>query len=106
MLRRTDDRHGEANTWDSLGLIHDRLGHHRRAARCYGRALTLYQRIGDRYDEADTLTRLGDCRHSAGDRAGALRTWRRALVILDGLGHSDVDRVRERLARAAPDEPG
>ncbi|WP_431934502.1 ATP-binding protein [Micromonospora sp. RP3T] len=106
LLRRTDDRHGEANTWDSLGLIHDRLGHHRRAARCYGRALTLYQRIGDRYDEADTLTRLGDCRHSAGDRAGALRTWRRALVILDGLGHSDVDRVRERLARAAPDEPG
>ena len=24
----------------------------------------------------------------------------------DGLGHSDVDRVRERLARAAPGEPG
>ncbi|WP_089155468.1 helix-turn-helix domain-containing protein [Micromonospora sp. NBS 11-29] len=100
LLRRTDDRHGEANTWDSLGFIHDRLGHHRRATRCYGRALTLYQRIGDRYDEADTLTRLGESRHAAGDRPGALRTWRRALAILDGLGHPDAERVRERLAVA------
>ncbi|WBB71919.1 tetratricopeptide repeat protein [Micromonospora sp. WMMD1128] len=105
LLRRTDDRHGEANTWDSLGLIHDRLGHHRRAIRCFGRALTLYQRIGDRYDEADTLTRLGDCRHSSGDRAGALRTWRRALIILDGLGHPDVEGVRERMARASGASP-
>ena len=63
----TGDRHGEANTWDSLGFIHDRLGQHRRAIRCYRRALALYRRIGDRYDEADTLTRLGETRQAAGD---------------------------------------
>ncbi|MGC4853070.1 tetratricopeptide repeat protein [Micromonospora sp. DT4] len=43
LLRRTGDRHGEANTWDSLGFVHARLGDHREAIRCYGRALRLYR---------------------------------------------------------------
>ncbi|MEV4715205.1 tetratricopeptide repeat protein [Micromonospora sp. NPDC049374] len=99
LLRRTDDRHGEANTWDSLGYIYDRLGRHRRAVRCYHRALRLFVQIGDRYDEAESLIRLGASRRSSGDRAGAVHTWQRALRILDGLGHPDADCVREQLVR-------
>jgi tetratricopeptide (TPR) repeat protein len=99
LLRRTDDRHGEANTWDSLGFIHDRLGRHRRAVRCYHRALRLFVQIGDRYDEAESLIRLGASRCSAGDRVGAVHTWQRALRILDDLGHPDAECVREQLVR-------
>ncbi|MFC7761209.1 tetratricopeptide repeat protein [Catellatospora bangladeshensis] len=91
LLRQTDDRHGEANTWDSLGFIHDRLGRYRRAVSCYHRALILFTQIGDRFDEADTLNRLGHSRWSLGDRAGAVRTWQRALRIFDDLGHPDAE---------------
>lgn len=106
LLRPTGDRHGEANTWDSLGFIHAQLGEHREAIRCYGRALRLYRRISDRYDEADTLSRLGVSRHAAGDPAGAVRTWRRALGILDDLGHPDSERVRDLLTRAESPDAG
>ena len=98
LLRTTGDRHGEANTWDSLGFIHARLADHPAAIRCFQRALGLYRRVSDRYDEADTLSRLGESRQAVGDAAGAARTWRRALVILDDLGHPDAERVRELLA--------
>lgn len=96
----------EANTWDSLGFIHDRLGRHRRAVYCYHRGLALYVQIGDRYDEAETLTRLGDSRFSLDDCAGAVRTWQRPCASSTTSAIPTRRGSSDRLIRAARRQPG
>jgi DNA-binding SARP family transcriptional activator/tetratricopeptide (TPR) repeat protein len=96
--RRRGSLFGEANTWDSLGHAHLRLGNLDKAARCYRRALDLFRLVDDRYHEAGALTRLGDIAAERGDRRAAREAWTAALAILDDVDHADADAVREKLA--------
>lgn len=50
----------------SDGLIHQRLGRHRRARRLREPALELYAQVGDDYGRADALLQLGDALHAGG----------------------------------------
>ena len=51
---------GEAGTWDTLGVVLQRLGSHPEAVRCFLRAVTLDREMGNRYDLAMALAHLGE----------------------------------------------
>ena len=79
---------GQADTWDSLGYTHQRLGQHQEAVTCYQHAIELFRSLGARHNEAGALTSLGSTHHAAGNRQAAyvdcrrgrrrlLRCWRR-----------------------------
>jgi len=97
------NRHGEANTCDSLGYIYHQLGLYRQAITRYRRAVDLFREFGDRYYEADALAHLGDTYLAAGECESARAAWRVSVDLLDQLGHADADRLRVRLRRA--DDP-
>lgn len=96
-LFRDYDRFGEATAWDSLGYAHHHLGHHDQSTSCYQHALDLFRDLEIAYHEAQVLTHLGDSQRAAGNVEAACQAWRQAATILDQLGHSEVDQVRERL---------
>ncbi|NUT47900.1 MAG: tetratricopeptide repeat protein, partial [Saccharothrix sp.] len=93
------DERGEANTWDCLGYVHQRLDHHAEAVDCFQRAATLFRECGDRYGEFTALDHLGDAHHHAGDRTSARTVWQHALDVLTDfdLDHPDTDAVRAKL---------
>lgn len=95
------DRHGQANTWDSLGYAHHRLGHHNQAIDCYHQALHLFRQTGERYLQAETLIRLGDACLAAGESESAGSAWTHALQILANLDHPDACRLRAKLYESA-----
>ena len=100
-LRKLGERHGQADTWDSLGYIRHRLGQHPQAKDCYQQALDLYRETGDRLGAAQTLNRLGDTHQASGDPAAARLAWKNALTILDDLNHQDTAAVRRKCEPAA-----
>ena len=50
---------GEAGTWDTLGVVLQRLGSHAEAVPCFLRAVSLDREMGNRYDLAMVLAHLG-----------------------------------------------
>jgi DNA-binding SARP family transcriptional activator/tetratricopeptide (TPR) repeat protein len=92
------DRHGEANTWDSVGHAHHMLGHHTKAARAYRHAIATFAELGDTVNQATTLINLGDSLISADDPGGARDAWTQALDLLAGLDDAAAAKVRERLS--------
>ena len=78
---------GEAGTWDTLGLICQRLGNHAEAVACYRRAAALDREVGNRFDLARALAHLGDIYHATGDPAAARNSWAEALAIFQDLHH-------------------
>ncbi len=92
------DRHGEANTWDSVGHAHHMLGHHTKAARAYRHAIATFAELGDRVNQATTLINLGDSLIFADDPAGARDAWTQALELLAGLDDAAAAKVRDRLS--------
>jgi len=98
MLAALDARLGLADTWDSLGYIHQHLGHHRTSVDCYRTAIELYRTIQDGYDQATALHHLGQAHLAAGEPVPAGAAWREALAILDPIGHPLADEVRAALA--------
>jgi tetratricopeptide (TPR) repeat protein len=98
--RELRNRHGEANTWDSLGHAHHQLRDYQRAGECYRRAVELFRQIGDRYEEAQTLVRTGDVFEDAGAADAARAAWQAALGILEELDHIDAARIRAKLHSA------
>jgi tetratricopeptide (TPR) repeat protein len=99
LMEKLGEVEGQAATWDTIGLGHYRLGQHDEAVRCYRTAINLFRDVGNRYLEATTLGRLMDALATAGDLDAARHTGERAVAILDQLGHSHADGVRERLQR-------
>jgi tetratricopeptide (TPR) repeat protein len=83
--------------WDSLGLIHLRMGDPHQAADYYGRSVGIYEEAGERYFHANALARVGEALAAAGDPVGAHEHRVSALAILDDLQHPDADTVRELL---------
>ena len=51
---------GEAGTWDTLGVVWQRLGDHAEAVPCFLRAVTLDREMGNRFDLAMALAHLGE----------------------------------------------
>jgi tetratricopeptide (TPR) repeat protein len=98
--------YGEANTWDSLGYIHHRLGEHEEAADCYRHAVGIFNGAGDPRFEATSLDRLGDLHLDAANPVAARAAWTRALSILTDLHHPDATAVRAKLRRSAAPPPG
>jgi tetratricopeptide (TPR) repeat protein len=99
LMEKLGEVEGQAATWDTLALGHHRLGQHDEAVRCYRTACDLFREVGNRYLEGTTLGRLMDALAAAGDLDAARHTGEQAVAILDQLGHSDADGVRERLQR-------
>ena len=89
---------GVAYTLDSVGNAHRVLGEHAQAAARYREAIAIWQEIGDRRNEADALTHLGEVHWDAGDPTAAHTAWQGALDILDDLGDTQADRLREMIA--------
>ena len=97
LMKQLGDEHGLADTWDTLGLVHHRVGQHSEAVRCYAAAIEIYQQSGDRYYEAATLMRLGDAHRAADQRDQASHAWQRSLLILIELDHPVAEQVADRL---------
>lgn len=96
---------GEAGTWDTLGVVLQRLELHGEAVSCFRRAISLDREMGNRYDLAMVLAHLGETYVSTGDLAGARETWEESLLILRALHHPSAAMVRERLAALSSGHP-
>jgi tetratricopeptide (TPR) repeat protein len=92
---------GEAGTWDTLGVVLQRLGAHGEAVPCFLRAVTLDREMGNRYDLAMVLAHLGETYASTGDLRGAREAWDESLLILRALHHPAAAGVRGQLAALA-----
>ena len=89
---------GEAGTWDTLGVVLQRLGSQGEAVSCFLRAVTLDREMGNRYDLAMVLAHLGETYASTGDLRGAREAWDESLLILRALHHPSAALVRAQLA--------
>jgi tetratricopeptide (TPR) repeat protein/transcriptional regulator with XRE-family HTH domain len=89
---------GEAGTWDTLGVVLQRLGLHDEAVPCFRRAISLDREMGNRYDLAMVLAHLGETYVAVGDLAGAREAWDESLLILRALHHPSAAMVRGWLA--------
>jgi tetratricopeptide (TPR) repeat protein/transcriptional regulator with XRE-family HTH domain len=92
---------GEAGTWDTLGVVLQRLGLHGDAVPCFLRAVTLDREMGNRYDLAMVLAHLGETYVAVGDLAGAREAWDESLAILRALHHPAAVAIRGQLADLA-----
>ena len=92
---------GEAGTWDTLGVVLQRLGSHAEAVPCFLRAVSLDREMGNRYDLAMVLAHLGETYVSTGDLQGAREAWDESLLILRTLHHPAAATVSGRLAALA-----
>jgi tetratricopeptide (TPR) repeat protein/transcriptional regulator with XRE-family HTH domain len=92
---------GEAGTWDTLGVVLQRLGSHAEAVTCFLRAVTLDREMGNRYDLAMVLAHLGETYASTGDLHGAREAWDESLAILRTLHHPAAGAVKGQLASLA-----
>jgi tetratricopeptide (TPR) repeat protein len=97
LLRQTDDKASEANTWDSIGYSNHELGNYAEAVSCFHRALELWRTVGDRYYEADTYHHLGDTHAATGELGSARESWQRAVEILSDMKHTDFDKLHAKL---------
>ncbi len=88
---------GEAGTWDTLGVVWQRLGEHASAVTCFLNAITLDREMGNRYDLAMVLLHLGDSYALTGDGVGARAAWEESVTILEVLHHPSTGEVRSRL---------
>jgi tetratricopeptide (TPR) repeat protein len=92
---------GEAATWDTLGVVLQRLGSHAEAVPCFLRAVSLDREMGNRYDLAMVLSHLGETYVSTGDLRGARESWDESLLILRTLHHPAASMVKGRLTALA-----
>ncbi|MFL6143556.1 MAG: tetratricopeptide repeat protein [Labedaea sp.] len=100
LYAQVNNRDGEAQALNTLGLIHQNLGNQPEAITCYEQALHLNRRIGSRYWEAVMLDRLADLYHAHGQPIQARDARHNALTILKNLHHPDAATVQAKLATA------
>lgn len=75
------DRHGEANTTDTLGYIAVQAGDYAQALTHYGRALGLWRDLGHRHGEADSLAGLAVAYAASGAHGAASSVSRQAIEL-------------------------
>ncbi|GAA3431256.1 AfsR/SARP family transcriptional regulator [Kutzneria kofuensis] len=99
VFRELDDRAGEADTLDSLGLIAERGGRHADAVDHFRRSIEMYRELGNFTVIAGLHDRLGRALLGLGDRPAARRAWEHALAQYhEQRREADVERMRDQLA--------
>ncbi|PSM45335.1 AfsR family transcriptional regulator [Streptomyces dioscori] len=96
IANRSGNRNIEAAAWDTMGVAHHRLGQHDEALEAFDHALAHYRALNDASLIADTLVHRGEALAVTSPQE-ARRAWNEALAILDVLGHTEADRLRELL---------
>jgi tetratricopeptide (TPR) repeat protein len=100
--------HAEADTLDSLGLIHQRRGENAEAISCYRRAIDIFTELGSGFKAMQSSLRLGDLHHGSGDLVAATQAWHAGRELLPcSQSSADIDAVRleieARLAGLSPE---
>ena len=80
------DRHRQAQTLHSIGLVHGFIGDNNRAAEFYSRALSLSQAIRDLRGQGYALAEMGWCYYLLGERQKAFELYNEALALMRAAG--------------------
>jgi CHAT domain-containing protein/Tfp pilus assembly protein PilF len=91
LYRALDDRQGEGNALNLMGLAHSRLGEIERALDHYRQAASLFQAVGSRWDEAQTLSNIGVAYWRLGQLQKALEYNALALPLVRTIGDREVE---------------
>jgi hypothetical protein len=102
LFRDLQDGRGEAAAWDTLGLIHFRLGAPNRAVVCYEHAITRLRQVQDRRGEAFTFLSLADGHDRGENGVAARRARQQALALFELIDDPSAASVRTQL-RASRD---
>ncbi len=89
LATRTDSEHGQANAFNILGEIAQRLDDYPEARRCFAECLQLNQKIGRERNVAGALNNMANVKRKEGDLAGALRDYLSAVDINERSGNED-----------------
>jgi tetratricopeptide (TPR) repeat protein len=81
LLLKHHDRHGEANTTDTLGYIAVQAGDYAQALAHYSRALGLWRDLGHSHGEADSLAGLAVAYAASGAHGRASTVSRQAIEL-------------------------
>ena len=86
-----------AETYDSIGFIHERRGAPSEAATAYRESVQLFEKVGYAFEAAVTLERLGGVLAELEDHPAARQAWERALEIFRGRGLTEANALEQRL---------
>jgi CHAT domain-containing protein/tetratricopeptide (TPR) repeat protein len=86
LYRRANDRKGEAQTLNRIGMIYWSLGEMRKALEKFNEALPIFQALGDRRGEADALNNIGTVYQLLGEMRKALEKFNESLQLSRALG--------------------
>ena len=86
MFLEAGDRHGEAQSLGSIGLIAYHRGDYDEAEGLHRESLAIKREIGDRRGEAASLNNLGLIAHTRGEYDEAERLHRESVRIKNGIG--------------------
>ena len=84
--RHLDDRPGQADAFNNLGIVRERTGNYPGAVRDLQEALGICRDLGNRPGQADALTSLGNVRRLTEDYPAAARDLEEALGIYRDVG--------------------
>ncbi|MEV5538348.1 tetratricopeptide repeat protein [Saccharopolyspora shandongensis] len=96
-LDTSSDQFLRGFTLARLGSAYRLAGNTDEAVSSYHQAVESCRAIGHELGEAANLTQLGEVLHAGGDAGRAREAWQSALAILERLGHTDADIVRNHL---------
>jgi tetratricopeptide (TPR) repeat protein len=86
LYRRADDRRGEADTLNKIGLVYWSSGEMKKALENYNEALAIRRATGDRGGEAGVLNNIGAVYQGLGETQNALENYSQALPIIRAVG--------------------
>lgn len=86
-----------AETFDSIGFIHERRGAPAQAATAYRESAELFEELGYAFEAAVTLERLGGVLAELEDHTAARQAWERALEVFRARGLTEADALEQRL---------
>ncbi|QZZ18593.1 tetratricopeptide repeat protein [Leptothermofonsia sichuanensis E412] len=87
--RAIPDRHGEAQTLNSLGVAFDSLSQPVRAVELYQQALSIFRQVQDREGEAKVLHNLGIAFRSLSQSSKAIEHLQQAFSLYRRIGKLD-----------------
>ncbi|RCG22757.1 helix-turn-helix domain-containing protein [Sphaerisporangium album] len=103
LQQRAGDRANEVVTWDTLGMLHQRLGDLEGALHHYEQGLRVAGTMESPQLRAQVLGHLGDVSEAIGDPLTARERWLEAYEIFRDLGHPQAADLRRKLR--SPDSP-
>ncbi|MEU9885250.1 tetratricopeptide repeat protein [Sphaerisporangium sp. NPDC051011] len=97
LQQQAGDRANEVVTWDTLGLLHQRLGDLVAAIHHYEGGLRVVGTMESPQLRAQILGHLGDASEAVGDPQTARERWLEAYEIFRDLGHPQAADLRRKL---------